>query len=311
MIPEVTVMMTVYNGMPYLPEAVDSIFDQTLQDFQFIIINDGSTDGSQNYLTRLEDPRVHVIYQENRGRGAALNEGLKICDTEFLALMDADDIALPTRLETQLIYLRTHSRIGLVGTQIAYIGVNGRKGFSPPLPYEHADIYGDLFRMRYSFCHGSMMCRTRILKDIGGYRFQSTGEDVDIFLRMGEAARLANLDKVLYLVRIHRKSLVTTQPDENRTHCAYARHCAQRRAKGSPEISFNEFVAGQRDRPFWKRAAEAMDLYALTHYRLAMADIFGSSSVKGHARLVWAALSSPQWTLQRIYRTLRKVRSFW
>lgn len=303
--------MTVYNGMPYLPEAAGSILDQTLRDFKFLIINDGSTDGSQNYLNRLEDPRFHVIHQENRGRSAALNEGLKMCDTEFLALMDADDIALPTRLEDQLSYLRAHSDIGLVGTQIAYIGVNGRKGFSPPLPCEHAEIYGDLFRMRYSFCHGSMMCRTRILKDIGGYRIQSSGEDVDVFFRTGEASRLANLDKVLYLVRIHRKSLVTTQPDENRTQCEYARHCAQRRAKGSPEISFSEFVAGQRDRPFWQRAADAMDLYALTHYRLAMADIFGSSPVKGCARLVWAALSSPRWTLQRMYRALRKARSLW
>jgi glycosyltransferase involved in cell wall biosynthesis len=300
--------MSVYNGMPFLPEAVDSIFNQTLQDFKFLIINDGSTDGSLSYLKQIDDPRVYIAHQKNRGLSAALNQGLKMCDTEFLARMDADDIASPTRLEALLSYLRAHKNIGLVGTQIAYIGVSGRKGFSPPLPIEHANIYGDLLRMRYSLCHGSIMCRTRILKDIGGYRIQSSGEDVDIFLRMGEASRLANLDKVLYLVRLNRNSLMSTQLNEIRRQGAYARHCAQRRAKGIPEISFNDFIVDQQIRPFWQRAAEAMDIYALTHYRLAMADILDSSFAKGYARLVWAALSSPQWTFQRIYRALRKVR---
>ncbi len=131
---EVTVLMAVYNGMPYLPEAVDSILKQTLQDFRFLIINDGSTDGTEDYLNRLTDQRVQVVKGPHRGLGVALNMGLAMCKTEFLARMDSDDIALPTRLEAQLRFLRCHKAVGLVGTRVSYFGTSGRSGFSHPCP---------------------------------------------------------------------------------------------------------------------------------------------------------------------------------
>ena len=91
---QVTVGLNVYNAMPYLPEAVDSLLNQTLQDFQLIIVNDGSTDGSSDYLESLTDPRIQLIHQENGGCNVASNVVIKLCNTPYLARMDADDIAL-------------------------------------------------------------------------------------------------------------------------------------------------------------------------------------------------------------------------
>ena len=252
--PEVTVLMPVYNGMPFLPEAVDSILNQTLRDFTFLIINDGSTDGSEEYLNRLDDPRVQIVLQPNQGVGAAM------CKTEFIARMESDDVSLPSRLKAQLSFLHRHREVGLAGTRFAYLGVSGRRGFSPPAPYDHSTMYADLIQGRQALCHPSIMCRTSILKAVGGYRIESSGEDYDMFLRMGEAAKLANLNEVLYLYRLNPASISVIQLVEIRGKYGYACHCARRRSEGRPEVTFDEFAAEQRARPFRQRAVESMDI---------------------------------------------------
>jgi len=298
--------MPVYNGMPFLPEAVDSILNQTLRDFTFLIINDGSTDGSKEYLDRLDDPRLQVVHQPNQGIGAALNGGLAMCKTEFIARMDSDDVSLPSRLKAQLDFLHRHKDVGLVGTRFAYLGISGRSGFPPPAPQDHSSMYADLIQGRQAICHPSIMCRTSILKSIGGYRIHSSGEDYDMFLRMGEATKLANLDEVLCLYRLNPNSLSVKKFMEIREKYSYACHCARQRAEGRPEGTFEEFAVEQRARPFRQRAAEAMDIYALAQYRKALAEILGPHPVIGYIRLVFAAISSPRWTAQRISREIRK-----
>jgi glycosyltransferase involved in cell wall biosynthesis len=305
--PEVTVLMSVYNGLPFLAQAVESILQQTFSDFTLLVIDDGSTDGSDEYLDQLCDPRVQIIHQSHRGLGAALNQGLAVCRTEFLARMDADDVALPSRLEAQLAFLRCHQEIGMLGTQIVYLGVAGRSGFSPPMPCDHEAIYADLLRGRLALCHPSIMCRTSILKELGGYRIDGIGEDWDLFLRTGEATRLANLDQVLHLYRVHSSSVNVTHLGEVRTQVGYACHCARLRAERHPEISFGEYVARQCARPFWQRAADRMDCSALGQYRRALSDVLSEHRVKGYTRLAWAALCSPRWTAQRITRMTRRI----
>ena len=127
-----------------------------------------------------------------------------------------------------------------------------------------------------------------------------------MFLRMGEAAKLANLDEVLYLYRLNPNSLSVKKFVEIREKYSYACHCARRRAEGRPESTFEEFAAEQRARPFRQRAAEAMDIYALAQYRKALAEILGPHPAVGYIRLALAAMSSPRWTAQRISREIRK-----
>lgn len=304
--PRVTVLMSVYNGMPYIHEAVESILKQTLQDFRLLIINDGSTDGTEEYLNRLSDQRIQVVHRSHSGLGAALNTGLSICETDFLARMDSDDVAFLSRLEAQLSFLKLHRDISMVGTQIAYLGEGGRSGFSPPLPCEHQSIFHDLLLGRHALCHPTIMCRTSILREIGGYHTSGIGEDWDMFLRMGEVSRLANLKEVLYLYRVHPGSVSVRHLAQVRMRYAHACQCAQRRAEGRFEITFDEFLAEQCARRFWQRAAEVMDLYALAQYRRAVADILSPHWARGYARLAYAGLCSPRWTSQRISRAIRK-----
>lgn len=305
--PEVTVLMPVYNGLPFLADAVESILQQTFQNLTLLIINDGSTDGSEGFLRRLTDPRVRTVHHSHRGLGAALNAGLAMCETEFLARMDADDVALPHRIATQLKFLSQHPEVGTVGSQIAYLGASGRTGFSPCLPCDHESIYTDLFHVRHSLCHSTIVCRTALLKEIGGYRISGCGEDWDMMLRIGEASRLANVAQVLYLYRLHPNSANATRLAEIQAAYSCASHNAKCRASNCPETALADFVAARRAGSRWRRGADWVDRYAFTQYRQAVLDVLSSHTCRGYARLVWAALCSPRRTWQRICRLVLRM----
>jgi len=113
--PLVSVIMPVHNGLPHLSKAVESIKDQSYQDWELIVVDDHSTDGSELFLAKEEDPRVSLIVNDqNLGIAKTLNKGLSIASGAFIARLDADDIALPTRLEIQIKYLIDNPEIGLL-----------------------------------------------------------------------------------------------------------------------------------------------------------------------------------------------------
>jgi glycosyltransferase involved in cell wall biosynthesis len=178
----VTVILPVYNAMPYLPEAVESILGQTLKDFRFIIINDGSTDASPEYLDSIKDSRVTIIHQENQGVGAATNRILEICGTEYCAKMDADDISLPRRLETQLQLMQDDKDLVLSSTQVAFI--SGKRLFQGPRePLRNEMIRKSLMKGNAAICHGASIFRTAAARKLGGYRIRGAGLDTDFFFK--------------------------------------------------------------------------------------------------------------------------------
>ena len=189
--------MTVYNGMPYLHEAVESIRAQSLSDFRFVIVDDGSTDGTAPYLARLaeDDRRVTIITQRNTGTAGAANHGLKHVATEFVARMDADDIAMADRLEKQLVYMKANPDVGLAGSQVAPIGEKG-VGSSLQLPCSHDEIFPAMMQGMHGLAHSSVIIRTALLKKLGGYWSKKLIDDWDMMLRVGEVSKLANLDAV-------------------------------------------------------------------------------------------------------------------
>lgn len=120
---KVTVLMSVYNGERFLREAIESILAQTMPEFEFIIINDGSTDATPKILASYDAPRLVIIHQKNAGLAASLNRGLQIAKTELVARMDADDIALPNRLEVLEVQLEEFERLGkpdVLGGQVVF-----------------------------------------------------------------------------------------------------------------------------------------------------------------------------------------------
>jgi glycosyltransferase involved in cell wall biosynthesis len=207
--PEVSVVMAVYNERPFLKEAVQSILAQTFEDFEFIIINDGSTDGSQETLGRFAecDERIRLVHQENRGLVSALNRGLSMAGGQYIARMDGDDVTHPERFERQVNYLNTHSRVGILGTRAQKIDENGEPTIRWTLPTNPDTIAWQLlFNTR--LCHPAVMARKSILEDLSGYSAWAThAEDYELWTRAVLRTRLANLPDVLHRLRRHEGSI--------------------------------------------------------------------------------------------------------
>ncbi len=197
--PKVSVVMSVYNGEPYLKEAVDSILGQTLWDFEFIIVNDGSTDGAGELLRSYDDPRIVVIDQSNQGTWAALNKGIQYARGEYIARMDADDISHPRRLQNQVEFLDNNRDVGLVGTSGYKIDAYGRVQELYRVPTTDTDIKCELPH-GHPYLGASMMCRRATLDRIGSFR-NCNAEDFDLWLRISERFPMMNLEEPLYKFR--------------------------------------------------------------------------------------------------------------
>jgi glycosyltransferase involved in cell wall biosynthesis len=302
---KVTILMTVYNGLPYVRQAVRSVLNQTLGDWRCVVVNDGSTDGTGDFLESIRDERFLVLHQENAGISVAMNNGLQHCTTQYVARLDADDIAVQTRLAEQMAYLDSHPEVGLVGTQVVPMGER-RLGRSLKLPLEHDAIMTALMLGRHAVVHSSIMLRTRLLRDVGGYWTLPMGEEYDMMLRMGEVSRLANLDRVLLLYRVHEASLTNNAMRLAQFRIALACELARRRRAGLPPITAEEFEVQRQARPWWRRCAESFDIHARRQYRLAVAEMYGRHPLRGRARLGWAAMCSPRLTIERVLRIARR-----
>lgn len=206
--PTVSVVMSAYNACPYLAEAVDSILSQTYRDFELIVTDDGSTDGTREALRRYEarDPRVHVVLNKsNIGFARSQNGGFRASRGRFIAFHDADDASLPTRLEKQVSFLLSHPKIGLVGTWPEFIDEAGHaieeSDFNRVT--DNLSLQSGLFGS-YCFCAGSIMVRRMTLLQAKGFDPEMVAhEDYDLLLRLAEITELANLPEELYRYRLH------------------------------------------------------------------------------------------------------------
>ncbi|MEM9644221.1 MAG: glycosyltransferase family 2 protein [Planctomycetota bacterium] len=306
LIPGVSVQMSAYNAMPFLVDAVESILKQTYQDFDFVIIDDGSTDDSVEYLRSIADPRIQVICQPNRGTAAANNHGLQHCRREYLARMDADDWSDPDRLRLQAEALDCNPEASIVGSCFAYFG-SRTAGPRIPMPLEHDAINAALMAGDHGLVHGASMMRTESMLRIGGYWEHPFFEDWDLFLRLGEVGQLMNLPQSLYLYRAHATSLSSSRLDEMRTHYNYAIAQAKRRRSGIPTVSLDTFMQQNGTSSGLSRINAKLDNLALRHYRQAMGEIYSTSPWKGRARLYSSALWSPARTLQRVRRGIGSI----
>ncbi|MCG5510343.1 glycosyltransferase family 2 protein [Ectothiorhodospira lacustris] len=203
--PLVSVVMSVYNAGPYLGEAVESILRQTFRDFEFIIINDGSTDGSLELLDYYAglDKRIRLVHQHNQGIPAALNRGIDLAKGGYIARMDADDISLPERLEKQYAFLESHPQVAVLGSQIDSIDHAGlqidRKWALP----SSAGLVAWRMLFRTSVAHPTVMMRSDVVRKFNGYSLACrVSQDHELWTRMISSCRIQNHQDVLLKRRV-------------------------------------------------------------------------------------------------------------
>lgn len=208
--PTVTVLMPVLNGERYVREAVDSILRQSWSDLEFIIVDDGSTDATPRILQSFDDARIRIITNPSReGIAKALNRGLAAATGDFIARHDADDIAHPARLATELAFLRANPDVALVGTQVRVIDERGRAS-SPPGWWRALSHDGIRFQSMFDtpFIHSSVMFRRGVVRDVlHGYdaNFASC-EDAELWSRVAASYGVRNLPEKLVSFRYHAAS---------------------------------------------------------------------------------------------------------
>lgn len=236
--------MSAYNGARYVTAAIDSILMQTLRDFEFVIIDDGSTDGVgdllREYNTR--EPKIRLLVQENQGLTKSLNNGVRIACGQYLARMDADDVARPTRLESQLEFLEKNRKVVAVGADVDLLDPTGYSYGRRVQPSRHDDIVMRLVRGDgAAMVHPVVMFRMAALRQVGGYDEDfAVAQDLDLYLRLSEIGELANLPEVLLGWRQHEWSINRTKADgwQAVKRLAIMRAIERRGAKGFAQVCF-------------------------------------------------------------------------
>ncbi|MFQ5591065.1 MAG: glycosyltransferase family 2 protein [Phycisphaerae bacterium] len=284
--PVISVHMPVYNAERYLAEAVESILAQTFPDFEFIIIDDGSTDGSPEILRRYadEDQRIRLVSRSNAGVAEARNEALRLARGEYFAVMDADDISLPQRFAEQVAYLRNSSDCIAVGSRVLLIDPDGIPIREWPYSASHEEIDGAHMEGKAgAVIHPSAMIRREPMLEAGGYWLRSA-EDYDLFLRLAERGRLANLPQLLLKYRQHLKSFGYAQRNRQSEDARLALQQAQRR-RGIT-------VSGSTAGPDMRYASES------DHHRKWAWWALGAGNVATARKHAWTAVRKSPFSLK-------------
>ena len=210
-VPRVSFLMAVYDGETYLDEAIQSVLNQTFHDFEFIVINDGSTDGTAKIIERYRrgDGRIRAYEQPNRGLVVALNRGLELARGEYVARMDADDISVPERVAAQVAFMDAHTEVGICGTWIETFG----SGRGDVRRYPSGDeMIRSCLLFESVIAHSSVVMRRELYRAVG-LRYDAAclhAEDYDLWVRAASHAQFANIPEVLLRYRVHQNQVVKT-----------------------------------------------------------------------------------------------------
>lgn len=299
--------MTCFNAMPFLPAAVESIRAQTFTDWELIVVNDGSVDESSSYLDPIaeQDSRIRVINQTNQGQQVAADVAISAAQGEWIARMDADDVADPMRLEHQMRFLAENPEVGLVGGQIRRLG-SQRSGLASNFPADHESIVDALLKNQHVMCNPTVIFRKSLYHQVGGYWEHNIAEDWDLFLRFAEVSRLANVEPIVLSYRFHTGSINGRRIVEAQLFNEYAAELAIRRERKEPAIPFEQFVREHRSSRWPTSWLFYADSQAIGQYREAIAEIYNGRPLLGYARLGLSVAMSPTRAIRRIGNMLAR-----
>lgn len=301
--PRISAVMPLYNTKDFVAEAIDSILSQTFEDFELILVDNGSTDGTYEYAMSLSDSRIRVIREAVRGPGAATNAGIAVSRAELFAIMDSDDIAHHDRFQLQIEFMDAHPEVVLLGTRFAF-QVGSEIIAAPPQPREHDQIRRALMHGCPVICNSTTMGRMAAVTAIKHPRGPGPGEDVDFFLRISDVGELHNLTALLHYYRLHDRSISAVQAMTAKKQQSWGVVCARARAKAVCEPTENEFNRQWSARSAFAKALARADCTALSLYRKAIIKRAQRQYLSSFARIAVAAMLNPWRTAWHFKRRL-------
>jgi glycosyltransferase involved in cell wall biosynthesis len=291
--------MSVYNAEDYLSQAIESILKQKFRDFEFIIINDGSTDKSRDIIEFYNDDRIILIDQENRGLIYSLNRGISKARGPIIARMDADDISLPERLFVQFSWLNKNSDVGVMSTGCRIIDSKGElRNKMINSSRSHEVILENILNGRKgcSLIHPSVMMRKEVVLRAGGYneRFQ-TCEDVDLWLRISSVSNLHVIPDVLLLLRKHEGNVSLIARRNQLLSGILARVCYYVREKGLPDPSLGSEKEWLKFYYFVKNVVEHSGVFKANKAKIKLSsEMFKNRGSTKYMKLAFLLISQPE-----------------
>jgi hypothetical protein len=296
--PRVSVVMSVLNGERFLREAVESILDQSFQEFEFIIINDGSTDHTGEILDGYQrtDPRVRVYHQENRGLVESLNRASFLAQGKYIARMDADDVAVKDRLIWQVNFLERHPEVAVVGGAFESIDMIGKASGTCFFPTRDREIKSAL-NDECVLVHPTVLMRKDAFVSAGAYRkVVVDAEDYDLWLRMADHFQMANLGVVVLKRRHHPYQVSVRKCRQQALSFLAAQAAASTRKSGKPDplSSLEEITPAVLVQLGVSEAIQQANLCRL--YLGRIRSMYDAGEYSSALNLTTEILRSPSWT---------------
>jgi glycosyltransferase involved in cell wall biosynthesis len=292
--PLLTVGIPVFNAMPYLKESVQSILTQSYSNFELLIVNDGSTDGSLEYLQSLRDPRVRIIHQANRGLTATLNRMLAEANSPWLVRQDADDFSLPHRLSRVVDSIYEHPRSGMFCSLAEYYpeGCCGRfrSTIGEPQVFRKLVLSGYL----PTICHPTVTLNVNKAIAVGGYRFNHYVEDIDLWWRMALACDIRLIPEVTLGFRQNLESVSSANLARQVLNTRYIQYLLLSHLWNLDPLPYEQACV-----PL-KRLVNPRSLRFKSHLRQFNIEMGQGHRLKALGELGAAFLSSPQSFVRRV-----------
>lgn len=285
---KITVCIPVHNAMPHLRDTLESILDQTFHDFYLLVIDDGSTDESLTYLQSIRDPRMTVIHQQNRGLTATLNRMLGIVGSGWMIRQDADDIALPNRLERIQEYIQRYPDAAMIYSYAAHYQRGSLKGELLTTPSDQTGLRSFLKKGYLpSICHPSIALRVDAALAVGGYRFDLHVEDYDLYWRIGLHYDVHMIPEVLLGYRMTSSSVSDQNGQDQAMNVLYVQYLLLSELWQRKSSTYAEVL------PVLQRMVDRRHLNFRKHMRAAMVR-FGEGRYLGFVlELTKAFIASP------------------
>ncbi len=306
-VPPLSVVMPVRNGEPFLSVAIQSVLSQTYSDFEFIIVDDGSSDETPSILRGFAsaDSRIRLFKTSGEGIVAALNLAIEMARGDFVARMDSDDIALPERFAIQTEALQSRPDHVAIGSNAIVIDSSGRDTGAKLVPTESFPATAELLQ-RNTFLHPTIMMRRAAVVSVGLYRSACIyAEDYDLWLRLAEIGEMENMREPLLRFRMHAHQTSKTRRLKQRAATALARQMAIRRRSGRGEgidmamplhDGLVAFLRQRAEDPAVMNRSEAKDIEVI------LREVYRLIDMKLRSRLIERLRASHSWSSLLVLR---------
>jgi len=300
--PLLSVVIPVKNGLPYIRETLESLWAQTFQDFEVLVVDDGSTDGTPEWVASLQCPRIRLLSSTQPGAIAAQLTGYHAARGVLIANLDADDVSLPGRFEAQVDFLSRNPSVVAVGTQVRFL-VDGAEVRAFSYPTEPREVLEVTRSGRPAVCNPSVMLKTEAARAIVP-RIVGPGADLDFYLRLASHGAIANLPDVLHLMRLHVHSMSFSRVAEQQCEIAFAVEADRARRQGQPEPDFEAFQLAWNNRG---PLAKLLTALRVRHQRTFRRSVILRARRRHVAAFTCLAAAAALWPPAVAYQLRRKL----